>query len=102
VFTSTLGKAEWNNTVILRGDPTSAVTELKNQDGRDLILYGHGPLGQELLGTGLIDELVFAVHPVVVGKGNLLFEEGHDASLELRSVEPHKNGVVTLTYTPSR
>jgi dihydrofolate reductase len=102
VFSSTLEEAGWNNSEILRGDPAAAVAELKDEDGRDLILYGHGPLGQALLAADLIDELVFAVHPVVVGKGNLLFAEGEEARLELQSAQQHPNGVVTLSYRPVR
>jgi len=45
VFSSTLEKADWNNSTIMRGDVAAQVTELKHQDGRDLVIYGHGLLG---------------------------------------------------------
>src|SRR5260221_11782266 len=49
VFSSTLEKAEWNNTIIVRGDVVAEVTKLKQQEGRDLLIYGHGLLAETLL-----------------------------------------------------
>src|SRR5262245_65068032 len=46
VFSNTLAEAAWTNVTIVRGDASTAVRELKEQDGGDLVLYGHGPLGQ--------------------------------------------------------
>jgi dihydrofolate reductase len=64
VFSSTLPKAEWNNTRVIRTDLASAVRDLKNTEGKDIILYGHGPVGQALLEAGLLDEINLAVqHP---------------------------------------
>src|SRR5262249_21250161 len=57
VFSSTLEKADWNNTTIISGDPATAVAGLKQHDGQPLVMYGHGPLGQTLLGHQLLDEL---------------------------------------------
>ena len=55
VFSATLEKADWNNTTIVRGDPVTEVTKLKEQDGQDLAIFGHGLLAQTLLEHGLID-----------------------------------------------
>src|SRR5690348_12261259 len=57
VFSSTLERADWNNSTIIRDDPVAAVNELKQQDGRDLIMYGHGRLSQTLLEHRLLDEI---------------------------------------------
>jgi dihydrofolate reductase len=67
VFSSTLESADWNNCTIIRDDVVTAVTELKQQDGRDLIMYGHGRLSRTLLENDLVDEIRFSVHPVLVG-----------------------------------
>src|SRR5262249_60527823 len=40
VFSSTLDRADWNNTEIARGDVAPTVAELKAQDGGDIVLYG--------------------------------------------------------------
>lgn len=46
VFSSTLKRAEWSNTTIVRGDVAADAAKLKEQAGRDLVIYGHGQLAQ--------------------------------------------------------
>ena len=62
VFSSTLENAHWNNSTIIRSDVVTAVTKLKEQDGRDLIMYGYGRLNRTLLENHLVDEIRFSVH----------------------------------------
>jgi dihydrofolate reductase len=101
VFSSTLQTAEWSNSTIIKGDVPSAVGELKQQDGQDLVMYGHGPLGQTLLEHQLLNELRLWVHPLLVGRGTTLFREGANATLKLVATETLGTGVVMLTYQPS-
>jgi len=102
VFSSTLEKADWNNTTIIRGDPATAVAELKQDDGQPLVMSGHGPLGQTLLEHQLLDELHFMIHPVFVGGGTLLFREIGKTPLRLAGTKTLDTGVVVLTYQPAR
>ena len=101
VFSSTLRRADWNNSIILRGDAVAEVTRLKEEDGRDLALYGHGRLAQALLEHGLVDELRLSVHPVMVGSGQVLFRDGQKQALEFAGAKTFGTGVVVLTYRPS-
>jgi dihydrofolate reductase len=101
VFSSTLQDADWNNSSIVRGDVATEVSKLKQQDGRDLVMYGHGPLGETLLEYDLLDELQFAVHPLLVGTGALLFREGQTKTLKLVETKTLRTGVVILTYQPA-
>jgi dihydrofolate reductase len=101
VFSSTLDKADWNNSAIVRGDVAAEVGKLKRQDGRDLVIYGHGPLGQALLEHHLLDELHVAIHPLMAGGGALLFREGKKTPLELVSAKTLGTGVVVLSYRPA-
>jgi dihydrofolate reductase len=102
VFSSTLRKAEWNNSTIIQGDVVAEAARLKQQGGKALIIYGHGLLGQTLLQHHLLDEIHLSVHPVLVGRGNLLFHEGAMAKLELVSAKSRRNGVVVLSYKPMK
>lgn len=99
VFSSTLETADWNNSTIIREDVVGPVTELKRQDGRDLIMYGHGRLSQTLLEHNLVDEIRFSVHPVLVGGR----AAGHAKTrpLKLIGATPSPSGVVALTYEPT-
>jgi dihydrofolate reductase len=101
VFSSTLDTTEWSNSVIISGDPGDAVAELKQQGDGDLVMYGHGPLGQALLKRHLIDELRLWIHPLLVGKGTLLFRDGARAALRLAAAQTLTSGVVILTYQPA-
>lgn len=48
VFSSTLEKAEWNNTTIIRGDAATEVAKLKNESGANLVIWGHTSLTESL------------------------------------------------------
>ena len=100
VFSSTLEQADWNNTTIIREGVTSAVEALKAQDGQDIVIYGHGAVGQEVLEGKLLDELKLWIHPVFVGGGNLLFREGPQVDLELVEAKTTDTGVLIATYRP--
>jgi dihydrofolate reductase len=100
VFSSTLEHADWNNTTVVKGDVASTVHDLKQQAGQDIVLYGHGPVGQAILEANLLDELKLWIHPVVVGSGTLLFRDGKKSELGLVATETTKTGVVIVTYRP--
>jgi dihydrofolate reductase len=98
VFSSTLTSADWNNSTIVRGDVVAQVTRIKEQDGRDLALFGHGRLAQTLLENGLIDELRLSIHPVLAGAGLPRFTNGDKTRLTLVSAKTFRTGVVVLSY----
>ena len=100
VFSSKLEIAEWNNSTIVRGDVVAEVTKLKQQEGRDLLIYGHGLLGETLLKHHLIDVLDLSIHPLVVGQGKQFFREGEHATLRLVAAKSFSKGIVKLTYEP--
>lgn len=100
VFSSTLEKAEWNNTTIVRGDVVAEVTKLKQQEGRDLLIYGHGLLAETLLKHHLLDVLDLSIHPLVVGRGKQLFREEENTTLRFVAAKSFSKGIVKLTYEP--
>jgi dihydrofolate reductase len=99
VFSATLQRADWNNSTIVRGDIAEEVTNLKQQEGGNLLIYGHGLLGQTLLKLKLLDVLDVSIHPVFVGTGKLLFREGEQAQMKLVATKTFSN-IVKLTYEP--
>jgi dihydrofolate reductase len=102
VVSNTLKTADWSNSTIVRGDVAAEVAKLKEQDGRALVIYGHGLLGQTLLEHDLLDELKVWIHPLFVGCGQLLFREGKTARLKLEAARALRSGTVVLTYHPAR
>ena len=65
---------EWDNSQRLSGDLAEAVAELKQSDGRDLLIQGSSTLYVPLLAAGLIDRLVLMTFPVLLGEGKRIFD----------------------------
>ena len=78
------------------------ITKLKLQPGKNIGITGSTTLVQSLLQDDLLDELGLMIHPVVVGSGKRLFEEGGDLkALKLIDSKTFSTGVVSLTYQPA-
>jgi len=93
---------EWNNSTLIKGNVAEEVTRLKQQPGKDILVFGSSALMNTLMGHDLIDEYRLMVFPMVLGKGNRLFGDGIDTKvLELVGTERFSSGVVVHTYQPA-
>jgi dihydrofolate reductase len=103
VFSRTLDKSVWTNTVLAKGNLTDEVANLKNQNGRDLLVYGGADFVASLIKENLIDEYNLFVHPVILGKG-LTISDKTENRLNLTLVESERFdcGVVWLHYAPRK
>jgi dihydrofolate reductase len=102
VSTTLEGPLGWNNSTLIGENVAEEISRLKQQPGKDISISGSGSLVRSLLKDGLIDELRLMVHPVVVGNGKRLFEEGGEQiALELVDSKTFSTGVVYLTYAPA-
>jgi dihydrofolate reductase len=91
---------DWNAT-LLKGDIVDAVADLKQQEGRDIVMYGSASLMATLMAHDLIDEYRIWIHPLVIGTGTRLFDDRVPTrSLELVETRQFKTGVVILVYRP--
>ncbi|MGZ3602194.1 MAG: dihydrofolate reductase family protein [Ktedonobacterales bacterium] len=103
VFSKTLPRVEWNNATLIREIVPEAITQLKQEPGRDIVIYGSASIVRPLATLGLIDRYHLLVYPVVLGSGKPLFHDlGHQVQLKLDSTETHPSGVVLLSYQPIR
>jgi dihydrofolate reductase len=102
VFSSTLKSADWKNSVLLRGDVAAEVAKIKREDGKDIMSYGHGPLGQALLEHNLLDEIRFSIHPVLVGRGQVALRDNLRAELKLIETKTPATGDVVVSYARVR
>jgi dihydrofolate reductase len=75
VFTKTLEKSEWKNTELAKGNLTEEVNKLKNQSGKDIIVYGGSSFVSALVKENLIDEFHLFVNPVALGSGIPIFNQ---------------------------
>ncbi|WP_329474868.1 dihydrofolate reductase family protein [Kribbella sp. NBC_01484] len=102
VVTSTLHEvdASWN-AAILEGDVIDAVTTLKKREGMNINVVGSITLVRALLRAKVLDELRLLIHPIAVGSGMRLFDEGESQTLKLASSTTFSNGVVYSIYQPN-
>jgi dihydrofolate reductase len=94
---------EWQNSTLIGDNVAEEISRLKEQPGKDISISGSPTLVRSLLQDGLLDELRLMVHPIVVGSGKRLFEDGGDQkSLQLVDSKTFSTGVLYLTYQPAQ
>jgi dihydrofolate reductase len=105
VFSRTLNKVEWgkwNNARLVKENAGEEVKRLKEESGKDLVIYGSADLTSYLMKLGLIDEFQIFVHPVILGKGRPQFKDLNERYMLklVRTLGPFKTGAVGLIYQP--
>ncbi len=102
VFSRTLGKATWQNTRLVKGDPAAEVRKMKAEPGPDMVIMGSGTIVSQLTDAGLIDEYRVVVQGIVLGRGKKMFDVREKTRLALQKSRVFGNGNVVLWYEPAR
>lgn len=98
VFSRTLKDVPEGVTLVSE-DAVDFTRALKQQSGKDICLMGGGELARPLFEAGLIDEVGFNIHPVLLGSGIPVFHlMTRQINLELKECRPFKNGCVYVLY----
>jgi dihydrofolate reductase len=102
VVSTTLGKAEWRNSILIRPgerDVPDQIRRLKEQDGPEIQVHGSGQLIQTLLKHDLVDRYRLMIFPVLLGSGKRLFADGTSpAGLRLVETKTSTTGVIIAAY----
>jgi|SRR5687768_2766291 len=102
VFSSTLKETGWDSAKLAKRPLDEEVLELKKQTGKD-ILVGSRSLIIQLLNSNLIDEFQICIHPIIEGKGLLLFDQIKDRiMLKLNKTKLLSSGATVFYYEPTR
>ena len=104
VMSKTMKKSDWKNTVFLKS--LADIKKLKNlpagrqgSEGSDIQVWGSGELVQLLLKNDLVDELWLKIHPLTLGKGKKLFDNGTiPAAFTLTESLVTPTGVIIAAY----
>jgi dihydrofolate reductase len=89
----------WSNSTLLKGDAAEAAARLKQEPGKDMVVLGSAELVQSLRWRNLVDEYTLLIHPLVLGSGRRLFQDGgSSAALRLVDAKTTTTGVVIATY----
>ena len=84
---------------VVKGDIAEEMKKLKQQEGKDLVLFGGASLAQAFVERDLIDEYRLVVHPILLGQGKSLFQENtNKLALKLIQAKAFQAGAVLLCY----
>src|SRR6186713_1106129 len=102
VFSKSMKKSEpivtgWKNSVVIKS--VADIKKLKNSKGADIQVWGSSKLIQLLLKNDLVDEIRLKIHPLTLGKGKKLFDNGaHPAAFTLTESTVTSTGVILANY----
>ncbi|HEU4788075.1 MAG TPA: dihydrofolate reductase family protein [Flavobacterium sp.] len=97
VMSNTLKKTNWKNTVFI--ESLEDIKKLKNSEGFDIQVWGSSKLIQLLLKNDLVDELSLKIHPLILGAGKKLFDDGSiPAAYTLTESLVTPTGVIIAKY----
>ena len=101
VFSKTLQEVKWNNSRLVKENIAEEISKMKQQPGKDMVIFGSGSIVSTFMQLGLIDEYRILVNPVVLGNGKPLFTGINDKqNLKLLKTRVFSSGVVILYYQP--
>jgi dihydrofolate reductase len=99
VFTRTEKQTPYENVVLVSAEIAEFVRQLKEKKGKNIWLFGGGEIIQQLLQENLIDEMMLAVHPILLGRGLPLFRELDERKkFRLSDTITYPTGLVQLIY----
>jgi dihydrofolate reductase len=102
VFSRTLNEVKWNNARLAKGEIGEAVRKMKQEPGRDMIIYGSSTIVSQLTELGLIDEYWLFINPVILGSGVPEFSGvTRRVKLNLTGTKVLQGGTVQLKYEPA-
>ena len=103
VFSTTLKKADWQHTEVMRELTKDEILKLKQLPGNNMMIFGSGTIVNQLTKLGLVDEYQLLLNPVVLGKGKPLFKDTTEKmNLTLVRTKTFKSGIVLLQYQPAK
>jgi dihydrofolate reductase len=99
VFSRTMTKADWNNTIVINDNIAEEINKLKQQPGKDLVIFGSPGLAHSFMELDLIDEYQLTLNPVLLSSGIPAYQNiKNKTNLKLAKATFLKNGVVGLHY----
>jgi dihydrofolate reductase len=99
VFSTSLNEVK-PGTILIRENIEEEVNRIKNEPGKDIWLFGGASLSSSLLNYNLVDEIILAVHPILLGKGKpLVTDIKSRIPLALTGSKVYSSGLVMLNYS---
>ena len=86
----------WEPATIIKDNVFEEITKLKDQSGKDIVIWGSMTLAHSLLKEGLIDEVQLRVIPTTLGMGKPVFDSAYD--MKFLDAKTYDQGLVLLRY----
>jgi dihydrofolate reductase len=102
VVSTSLRAIQHPDVTILRFKVAEAIAELKEEEGKDIWLFGGGVLFRSLLDEGLVDTVELSVIPVLLGDGIRLLPKGRRWPLHYVESKALPSGILTISYETSK
>ncbi|HEX5654396.1 MAG TPA: dihydrofolate reductase family protein [Chitinophagaceae bacterium] len=99
VISRTLSNQESDNTTVICEDIPAEISKIKEEAGKDILIFGSPSVSQLLMRHELIDSYWIFINPVIFGKGIPLFAEtASRTKLTLLHTHRFANGELALNY----
>lgn len=99
VVSTTLNKADWTNSHLIKSNVVEEISKLKQQPGENILVAGSAKLIQTLIKSNLVDEYRLLIYPVILGSGKRLFNDLNMTTLKLVDSKAYPSaGVVSFIY----
>ncbi len=99
ILSKTMEGANLHNTKIISTDVPGEIMKLKQQEGKDIIIFGSPSAAHSLMQENLIDDYWLFINPILLGEGTLLFKNIQNRTkLKLVKSNQFKSGVVCLYF----
>jgi dihydrofolate reductase len=103
VVSTTLDKADWKNSHLIKGNVAEQLNKLKQQPGKNINIVGSGTLTRSLIEADLVDELQLMLCPVVLGVGKRLFDHANfTKSMKVLEAKAFDSGMIYLRLQPEK
>jgi dihydrofolate reductase len=98
VFSRTIEKVD-SSFILKKGDINAEIESIRSQPGKNIAVFGGAELLASMINLKLVDELVLAICPVILGKGKPCFINIEDRNYyKLKQAKSFNSGLVVLTY----
>lgn len=99
VFTNSLDEVKGKNLSLAKGKLDEEIAKLKQQEGKDIVVYGGAEFVSSLIAGGHIDEFNFFINPVMINQGLCIFDLlGKRQKLHTLGARAYDCGVVVVRY----
>ncbi|MFA5046707.1 MAG: dihydrofolate reductase family protein [Paludibacter sp.] len=103
VLSKTISEKGLDNTTVIGDQLADKINKIKNQDGKNILIFGSPSAAHSLFSQGLIDEFWLFVNPILLGQGIPLFKGVTETTkLKLVETKTFSSGVIALHYETKR